>query len=190
MNVRTNVSVTLANICIPTANVFLAIHLLKKVQNDSTYLEPLRSNADIPPLLLLLVYVQPEELEALHSHTFRVKTFKKAKHCGACQQTISQDGLICRGQSPVFRNSDLQMYSRTRGRHSWVSGDYGGQAVPDQRGNRGNILPERMVKDCILSTDQQRTTPVIAKTIVRLFSSMGNSEHTVSPYLRLHSGSP
>ncbi|XP_077946227.1 tensin 1b isoform X11 [Gasterosteus aculeatus] len=39
---------------------------------------------------------EPEELEALHSHTFRVKTFKKAKHCGACQQTISQDGLICR----------------------------------------------------------------------------------------------
>ncbi|KAL6101287.1 tns1 [Pungitius sinensis] len=38
----------------------------------------------------------PEELEALHSHTFRVKTFKKAKPCGACQQTISQDGLICR----------------------------------------------------------------------------------------------
>ncbi|KAM8855382.1 tensin-1 isoform 6-T6 [Spinachia spinachia] len=39
---------------------------------------------------------KPEELEALHSHTFRVKTFKKAKHCGACQQIISQDGLICR----------------------------------------------------------------------------------------------
>ncbi|XP_065818579.1 tensin-1 isoform X8 [Labrus bergylta] len=38
----------------------------------------------------------PEELEALHSHTFRVKTFKKAKHCGVCKQTIIQDGLICR----------------------------------------------------------------------------------------------
>ncbi|CAJ1078737.1 tensin-1 isoform X2 [Xyrichtys novacula] len=38
----------------------------------------------------------PEELEALHSHTFRVKTFKKTKHCGVCKQTIIQDGLICR----------------------------------------------------------------------------------------------
>nr|XP_046259305.1 tensin-1 isoform X5 [Scatophagus argus] len=38
----------------------------------------------------------PEELEALHSHTFRVKTFKKAKHCSVCKQTIIQDGLICR----------------------------------------------------------------------------------------------
>ncbi|XP_029315404.1 tensin-1 isoform X7 [Cottoperca gobio] len=38
----------------------------------------------------------PEELDALHSHTFRVKTFKKAKHCSVCKQTISQDGLICR----------------------------------------------------------------------------------------------
>ncbi|XP_059198423.1 tensin-1 isoform X1 [Centropristis striata] len=38
----------------------------------------------------------PEELEALHSHTFRVKTFKKAKHCSVCKQTISTDGLICR----------------------------------------------------------------------------------------------
>ncbi|XP_035995598.1 serine/threonine-protein kinase dkf-2-like isoform X3 [Fundulus heteroclitus] len=38
----------------------------------------------------------PEELEALHSHTFRVKTFKKTKHCSACKQTIVQDGLVCR----------------------------------------------------------------------------------------------
>ncbi|XP_062258288.1 tensin-1 isoform X3 [Platichthys flesus] len=39
---------------------------------------------------------KPEELEALHSHTFRVKTFKKAKHCGVCKQSIVQDGLVCR----------------------------------------------------------------------------------------------
>ncbi|XP_074551743.1 tensin-1 isoform X4 [Halichoeres trimaculatus] len=39
---------------------------------------------------------KPEELEALHSHTFRVKTFKKTKHCSVCKQTIIQDGLICR----------------------------------------------------------------------------------------------
>ncbi|XP_026152250.1 tensin-1 isoform X5 [Mastacembelus armatus] len=38
----------------------------------------------------------PEELEARHSHTFRVKTFKKAKHCSVCKQSIIQDGLICR----------------------------------------------------------------------------------------------
>ncbi|KAM3607540.1 uncharacterized protein V6R79_009359 [Siganus canaliculatus] len=38
----------------------------------------------------------PEELETLHSHTFRVKTFKKAKHCSVCKQTIIQDGLVCR----------------------------------------------------------------------------------------------
>ncbi|XP_047456586.1 tensin-1 isoform X5 [Mugil cephalus] len=38
----------------------------------------------------------PEDLEALHSHTFRVKTFKKTKHCSVCKQTIIQDGLICR----------------------------------------------------------------------------------------------
>ncbi|XP_034077305.1 tensin-1 isoform X15 [Gymnodraco acuticeps] len=39
---------------------------------------------------------KPSELDALHSHTFRVKTFKKAKQCSVCKQTISQDGLICR----------------------------------------------------------------------------------------------
>nr|XP_020477284.1 tensin-1-like isoform X5 [Monopterus albus] len=39
---------------------------------------------------------KPEELEVLHSHTFRVKTFKKTKHCSVCKQAISQDGLICR----------------------------------------------------------------------------------------------
>ncbi|XP_036396908.1 tensin-like isoform X3 [Megalops cyprinoides] len=39
---------------------------------------------------------KPEEFEAVHSHTFRVKTFKKGKHCGVCKQTVSKDGLICR----------------------------------------------------------------------------------------------
>ncbi|XP_037832234.1 tensin-1 [Kryptolebias marmoratus] len=39
---------------------------------------------------------EPEELEALHSHTFRGKTFKKTKYCGVCKQTIVQDGLVCR----------------------------------------------------------------------------------------------
>ncbi|CAL8266179.1 unnamed protein product [Lota lota] len=39
---------------------------------------------------------EPEELEAVHSHTFRVKSFKKTRPCGVCQQTILQDGLICR----------------------------------------------------------------------------------------------
>ncbi|XP_019896684.2 tensin-1 isoform X5 [Esox lucius] len=39
---------------------------------------------------------QPEELEGLHSHTFRVKTFKKIKNCGVCKQAVSQEGLICR----------------------------------------------------------------------------------------------
>ncbi|KAM9710005.1 tensin-1 isoform 5-T5 [Menidia menidia] len=39
---------------------------------------------------------KPEELETLHSHTFRAKTFKKTKHCSVCKQTVVQDGLICR----------------------------------------------------------------------------------------------
>uniref|UniRef100_A0A3B4DYP6 Tensin 1b n=1 Tax=Pygocentrus nattereri TaxID=42514 RepID=A0A3B4DYP6_PYGNA len=38
----------------------------------------------------------PDEFEAVHSHTFRVKTFKKSKHCGVCKQTVSKEGLICR----------------------------------------------------------------------------------------------
>ncbi|XP_035390599.1 tensin-1 isoform X3 [Electrophorus electricus] len=39
---------------------------------------------------------KPEELEAVHSHTFRAKTFKKSKHCGVCKQPLSTEGLICR----------------------------------------------------------------------------------------------
>ncbi|KAK3569055.1 hypothetical protein QTP86_021540 [Hemibagrus guttatus] len=39
----------------------------------------------------------PEDFEAVHSHTFRVKTFKKNKHCGVCKQTLNKEGLICRG---------------------------------------------------------------------------------------------
>lgn len=43
--------------------------------------------------------LQPEEFESVHSHTFRLKTFKKGKHCGVCKQTVNNEGLICRGQS-------------------------------------------------------------------------------------------
>uniref|UniRef100_A0AAY5KGQ1 Tensin 1b n=1 Tax=Esox lucius TaxID=8010 RepID=A0AAY5KGQ1_ESOLU len=50
-------------------------------------------------LSLCLLLFQPEELEGLHSHTFRVKTFKKIKNCGVCKQAVSQEGLICRGKS-------------------------------------------------------------------------------------------
>ncbi|KAJ8403451.1 hypothetical protein AAFF_G00352230 [Aldrovandia affinis] len=42
------------------------------------------------------VRVKPEEFEAVHSHTFRVKTFKKGKHCAVCKQTVSKEGLVCR----------------------------------------------------------------------------------------------
>ncbi|XP_072301426.1 tensin-1-like [Eucyclogobius newberryi] len=38
----------------------------------------------------------PEELEVLHSHTFRQKSFKKSKLCSVCNQSILQDGLVCR----------------------------------------------------------------------------------------------
>ncbi|GAA6087554.1 tensin-1 isoform X4 [Tachysurus ichikawai] len=48
---------------------------------------------------LAAVKCQPEDFEAVHSHTFRVKTFKKNKHCGVCKQTLNKEGLICRGQS-------------------------------------------------------------------------------------------
>uniref|UniRef100_A0A8C9RLX7 Tensin 1 n=1 Tax=Scleropages formosus TaxID=113540 RepID=A0A8C9RLX7_SCLFO len=39
---------------------------------------------------------KPEEFEAVHSHTFRLKTFKKAKNCGVCKQVVSKEGLVCR----------------------------------------------------------------------------------------------
>ncbi|XP_028809673.1 tensin isoform X2 [Denticeps clupeoides] len=39
---------------------------------------------------------KPEEFEAVHSHTFRVKTFKKAKSCGVCKQAVTKEGLVCK----------------------------------------------------------------------------------------------
>ncbi|XP_061082927.1 tensin-1 isoform X3 [Conger conger] len=39
---------------------------------------------------------KPEEFEAVHSHTFRVKTLKKSKLCGVCKQAVSKDALVCR----------------------------------------------------------------------------------------------
>ncbi|XP_036426438.1 tensin isoform X1 [Colossoma macropomum] len=38
----------------------------------------------------------PEDFEGVHSHTFKVKTFKKAKSCGVCKQAVTKEGLVCR----------------------------------------------------------------------------------------------
>ncbi|XP_059427310.1 tensin-1 isoform X7 [Carassius carassius] len=39
---------------------------------------------------------KPEEFEAVHSHTFKSKTFKKAKSCAVCKQALTKEGLVCK----------------------------------------------------------------------------------------------
>ncbi|XP_049335826.1 tensin isoform X5 [Astyanax mexicanus] len=39
---------------------------------------------------------KPDDFEGVHSHTFKVKTFKKAKSCGVCKQAVTKEGLVCR----------------------------------------------------------------------------------------------
>uniref|UniRef100_A0AAY4B9M2 Tensin 1 n=1 Tax=Denticeps clupeoides TaxID=299321 RepID=A0AAY4B9M2_9TELE len=55
----------------------------------------------------------PEEFEAVHSHTFRVKTFKKAKSCGVCKQAVTKEGLVCKVkcESEVIVTCDTQHQS-------------------------------------------------------------------------------
>ncbi|XP_063068757.1 tensin-1-like [Engraulis encrasicolus] len=39
---------------------------------------------------------QPDELESVHTHSFKVKSFKKAKCCDACKQAVTKEGLVCK----------------------------------------------------------------------------------------------
>ncbi|XP_077055294.1 tensin-1 isoform X1 [Siphateles boraxobius] len=39
---------------------------------------------------------KPEDFEAVHSHTFKAKTFKKAKSCAVCKQALTKEGLVCK----------------------------------------------------------------------------------------------
>ncbi|XP_059416596.1 tensin-1-like isoform X4 [Carassius carassius] len=39
---------------------------------------------------------KPEDFEAVHSHTFKAKTFKKAKSCAVCKQVLTKEGLVCK----------------------------------------------------------------------------------------------
>ncbi|XP_052455237.1 tensin-1-like isoform X1 [Carassius gibelio] len=39
---------------------------------------------------------KPEDFEAVHSHTFKAKTFKKAKSCAVCKQVLMKEGLVCK----------------------------------------------------------------------------------------------
>uniref|UniRef100_A0A665WJG8 Tensin 1 n=1 Tax=Echeneis naucrates TaxID=173247 RepID=A0A665WJG8_ECHNA len=43
-----------------------------------------------------LLFPQPDELEGVHTHTFKLKPFKKAKSCDICKQAITKEGLICK----------------------------------------------------------------------------------------------
>uniref|UniRef100_A0A8C2ZAP9 Tensin 1b n=1 Tax=Cyclopterus lumpus TaxID=8103 RepID=A0A8C2ZAP9_CYCLU len=38
----------------------------------------------------------PDELEGVHTHTFKMKPFKKAKSCDICKQAITKEGFICK----------------------------------------------------------------------------------------------
>uniref|UniRef100_A0A7N8YG86 Tensin 1 n=1 Tax=Mastacembelus armatus TaxID=205130 RepID=A0A7N8YG86_9TELE len=42
------------------------------------------------------LFFQPDELEGVHTHTFKLKPFKKAKSCDICKQAITKEGLICK----------------------------------------------------------------------------------------------
>ncbi|XP_034145435.1 tensin isoform X4 [Esox lucius] len=37
-----------------------------------------------------------DDLESVHTHTFKLKPFKKVKSCDVCQQAITKEGLICK----------------------------------------------------------------------------------------------
>ncbi|KAG7271811.1 hypothetical protein CRUP_017057 [Coryphaenoides rupestris] len=39
----------------------------------------------------------PEDLKGVHTHTFKLKPFKKAKSCDICKQAITKEGMICKG---------------------------------------------------------------------------------------------
>uniref|UniRef100_A0A3P8Z3A9 Tensin 1 n=1 Tax=Esox lucius TaxID=8010 RepID=A0A3P8Z3A9_ESOLU len=50
----------------------------------------------ILPNLPLSFSPQADDLESVHTHTFKLKPFKKVKSCDVCQQAITKEGLICK----------------------------------------------------------------------------------------------
>ncbi|XP_046886372.1 tensin-like isoform X4 [Hypomesus transpacificus] len=42
------------------------------------------------------ILTKPEDLEGVHTHTFKLKPFKKVKSCCVCKQAIVKEGLICK----------------------------------------------------------------------------------------------
>uniref|UniRef100_A0A8C2ZAU6 Tensin 1b n=1 Tax=Cyclopterus lumpus TaxID=8103 RepID=A0A8C2ZAU6_CYCLU len=42
------------------------------------------------------ICISPDELEGVHTHTFKMKPFKKAKSCDICKQAITKEGFICK----------------------------------------------------------------------------------------------
>uniref|UniRef100_A0AAY4E152 Tensin 1 n=1 Tax=Denticeps clupeoides TaxID=299321 RepID=A0AAY4E152_9TELE len=88
---------------------------------------------------------QPEEFEAVHSHTFRVKTFKKGKHCGVCKQPVSNEGLICRGQYATPACLCVPRLWRGSARHLVVLSDRGASVFDPgdvEGGKRPSSLPD------------------------------------------------
>uniref|UniRef100_A0A4W6F680 Uncharacterized protein n=1 Tax=Lates calcarifer TaxID=8187 RepID=A0A4W6F680_LATCA len=57
---------------------------------------------------------KPDELEGVHTHTFKLKPFKKAKSCDICKQAITKEGLICKAcRLSCHKKCEVKMFSLT-----------------------------------------------------------------------------
>ena len=63
----------------------------------------MQASIDLSPFFFFSFFLQPDELEGVHTHHFKLKPFKKAKSCDICKQAITKEGLICKGEFPGCR---------------------------------------------------------------------------------------
>uniref|UniRef100_A0A8D3E6M4 Tensin-like n=1 Tax=Scophthalmus maximus TaxID=52904 RepID=A0A8D3E6M4_SCOMX len=82
--------------CADTDEYFTADHQMC-FHWPSIQLTPVSPSPSFSPSSFLFL-AQPDELEGVHTHTFKLKPFKKAKSCDICKQAITKEGLICKGE--------------------------------------------------------------------------------------------
>uniref|UniRef100_G3PML0 Tensin 1 n=1 Tax=Gasterosteus aculeatus aculeatus TaxID=481459 RepID=G3PML0_GASAC len=113
----------------------------------------------------------PDELEGVHTHTFKLKPFKKAKSCDICKQAITKEGLICKAcRLSLHRKCEVKIdTSRCLSRN---------QSVAMEESHEVDLvyITERIISVCFPAGAEERSYTTNLKEVATMLRSK-HGEH-------------
>ncbi|TRY57817.1 hypothetical protein DNTS_035766, partial [Danionella cerebrum] len=110
---------------------------------------------------------RPEDFEAVHSHCFKAKSFKKAKSCAVCKQALTKEGFVC-------KVCKLSCHKKCEAKASTKSPNLDAKRTPSRRLSLTQAIEESNEVDLVYITER----------IIALSFPGGTEEHKYGVHLR------